>query len=198
MSHFLRPDQTQPEAEAETIVGVSFDDTFRAQEFLTAASRLAAHHSLVLKDAVIIHGRPDGRTAVHETMDPQPARTALSGALWSGLIGMLVAGPIGWLAGAAVGAGAGAVTARAVDLGLPDEWVDWFRQATQPDTTTVVLLVGQLDTEALIQEVARFAGARLVYANLDDTTLGRIHASLGDRTATTTADHQPSAEEDAE
>jgi uncharacterized membrane protein len=163
---------------SETIVGVSFDDHFRAQEFLSATSRLASMKKLVLKDAVVIQGRPDGRTAVHETVDPQPARTALSGALWSGLIGLLVAGPIGWIAGAAVGAGAGAATAKAVDLGLPDEWVEWFRLATHPETTTVALLVSDLHVEALIEETRRFAGARLVYANLDDATLQRIHASL--------------------
>lgn len=165
-------------AASETIVGVSFDDPFRAREFLTAVTRLAANRRLQLKDAVIITGRPDGRTAVHETVDPQPARTALSGALWSSLLGLVVAGPIGWLAGAALGAGAGAVTAKAIDLGLPDEWVDWFRTATNPDTTTVALLTADLDTHSLVTEAHRFTGARLVYANLDDATLQRINHAL--------------------
>lgn len=169
---------TRPENSAETIVGVSFDDGYRAQEFLSAVSGLAARQQLVLKDAVVIKGRADGRTVVHETVDPQPARTALSGALWSSLIGLIVAGPIGWLAGAAVGAGAGAVTAKAVDLGLPDEWIDWFRLATDANTTTVALLVTHLRTDALIAEVQRFAGARLVYTNLDDATLNNVLAAL--------------------
>jgi len=62
----------------QTLVGVSFDDTFRAQEFLTAATRLAAAGSLRLVDAVIVSKSDTGHTVVRETTDPQPARSALS------------------------------------------------------------------------------------------------------------------------
>ena len=89
----------------------------------------------------------------------------------SGLFGLLLGGPVGWIAGAAVGAGAGAVAAKVVDLGVPDEWVAWFRDAVQPGTSTLVLLVTQLDREALMAELARFSGAHLVYANLDPAVM---------------------------
>ena len=36
----------------QTLVGISFPDVFRAQEFLTAVTRLKANGSLVLEDAV--------------------------------------------------------------------------------------------------------------------------------------------------
>lgn len=171
--------EPQPSTEQmETVVGVSFDDPYRAQEFATAMRRLAAKEQLVLKDTVVIQGRADGRTVTHESIDPRPARTALSGALWSSLIGLLVAGPVGWAAGAAIGAGAGVVTAKVIDLGLPDEWVEWFRHTTEPNTTTAAFLVSHLRIEALIDEAQRFPGARLVYANLDDATLQRIHDAL--------------------
>jgi uncharacterized membrane protein len=170
-----RPDDDVP----ETLVGISFDDAFRAQEFLTATQRMAASQQLVLKDAVIVVHDHDGKTKVHETVDPQPKRTALSGALWVSLVGLLVAGPVGWLAGAAVGAGAGVVTAKAIDLGIPDEWVEWFRSATRPGTATLALLVTHLDRDALIGEAERFRGARIVHTNLDDSTLRRIHGALG-------------------
>ena len=163
----------------ETLVGISFDDSFRAQEFLTAATRLASQEKLILKDAVIVTKSLDGQITVRETVDPQPTRSAVSGALWTGLIGLLVGGPVGWLAGAAVGAGAGAVTAKVVDLGIPDEWVTWFRQAAEPGRVTVALLVANLDHNALVTEAARFSGAELVYANLDDVTIDRIRSALG-------------------
>ncbi len=54
---------------------------------------------------------------------PSPARC---GPACSGLI---LAGPIGLIAGGALGAGTGAVAAKVIDLGIPDEWVDWFKQA---------------------------------------------------------------------
>jgi uncharacterized membrane protein len=164
----------------ETLVGISFDDMYRAQEFLTAATRLGANKRLVLQDAVIVAKNESGHAVVRETIDPQPARSAVSGAVWTGLLGLLLGGPIGWIAGTAVGAGAGAVTAKVLDLGIPDEWVAWFRDAVLPGTATVALLVTELDREALIAEVERFSGARLVYANLDDLTLDRIRTALGE------------------
>jgi uncharacterized membrane protein len=164
----------------ETLVGISFDDMYRAQEFLTAATRLGANKRLVLKDAVVVAKNESGHAVVRETTDPQPARSAISGAVWTGLLGLLLGGPVGWLAGTAVGAGAGAVTAKVLDYGIPDEWVAWFREAVLPGTATVALLVTELDLEALIAEVGRFPGARLVYANLDDPTLDRIRKALGE------------------
>ena len=115
----------------ETLVGISFDDNFRAQEFLTAATRLASQGHLILKDAVVVTKSLDGQVTVRETSIP-PKRSAISGDMWTGLIGLLVGGPARLAGGAAVGAGAGAVAAKVVDLGIPDEWVNWFRQAAEP------------------------------------------------------------------
>ena len=171
--------RTKDDDGPETLVGISFDDAFRAQEFLTAATRMASQGHLILKDAVVVTKSLDGQTTVRETIDPQPKRSALSGAMWTGLIGLLVGGPAGWLAGAAVGAGAGAVAAKVVDLGIPDEWVAWFRQAGEPGRSTVALLVANLDHNALVTETSRFTGAQLVYANLDDLTIDRIREALG-------------------
>jgi uncharacterized membrane protein len=162
----------------QTLVGISFPDIYRAQEFLTAVTGLAARGHLALKDAVLVVKDDDGRTHVKETVDPEPGRTALSAALWAGLFGWMLGGPVGWAAGMAVGGVGGAVTAKVVDLGVSDEWVDWFRQAVQPATSTVVLLIEDLETEALVAETERFAGAELVYANLAADTLERIEAAL--------------------
>lgn len=174
---------TEPAADKpETLVGISFPDIFRAQEFLTAATRMAARGELALKDAVTVVKNAEGKTVVHETVDPQPIPSAMSGALWAGLIGLIVGGPVGWVAGLAVGAGAGAATAKLVDLGLADEWVAWFRDVVQPDTATVALLVTDLNRDALVAEAARFTGAELVYTNLDPSTMDRVKDALGDHT----------------
>jgi uncharacterized membrane protein len=164
---------------AQILVGISFDNTFRAQEFLTAATGLAAKKQLKLKDAVIVVKNPDGSTRVHETTDLQTGRTAMSGALWAGLVGLILGGPVGWVAGLAVGAGAGAATAKLVDLGITDEWVKWFEQAVQPGKATVALLADDLDRDALVAETSRFTGAELVYTNLDNLTIDRLEEALG-------------------
>lgn len=161
------------------LVGVSFDDSFRAQEFLVAVTGLAAKEKLKLKDAVTIGKAADGSVTVHETMDPDPKRAAISGALWAGLFGLFLGGPVGWVAGAAIGAGTGAVTASVVDLGISDEWVDWFRAAVAPGTTTLVLLIDDVDRNALVAEVSRFSGAELVQTTLEPDTVRRIAQALG-------------------
>jgi len=108
------------EQKERTLVGVSFGDAFRAQEFLTAATRLAANQRLRLLDAVFVTKNDSGHTTVRETVDPTPGRSALSGALWAGLFGLILGGPVGWAIGAGVGAGTGAVAARVIDHGVSD------------------------------------------------------------------------------
>lgn len=167
----------------QTLVGVSFESSFRAQEFLVAVSGLAATGKLKVRDTVTIVKDDLGKTFVHETIDPSPGRAAFSGAMWAGLFGLILGGPVGWIAGLVVGASAGAATAKLVDLGIPDEWVSWFREAVQPRTATVALLVEDLDRNALVVEASRFTGAELVYANLDDTTIARVKDAFADRSS---------------
>jgi uncharacterized membrane protein len=168
----------EKEAKERTLVGVSFGDAFRAQEFLTAVTGLAANKRLRLLDAVFVSKDDSGRTTVRETVDLTPGRSALSGALWAGLFGLILGGPVGWAVGAGVGAGTGAVAAKVIDHGVSDEWVAWFRETVGPGTTTLVLLVEDLDRDALVTELRRFVGATLVYANLDDQWLERIREAL--------------------
>jgi uncharacterized membrane protein len=161
------------------LVGVEFSDSFRAQEFLTAATRLAANGHLQLRDAVLVAADGEGKTVVKETLDPTPGRSALGGAMWTGLFGLLLGGPIGWIGGAAIGAATGAVTAKVVDLGIPDEWVDWFKQAVDPNRVILALLVSNPNIDMLVEEAARFSGAELVYTNLDPSALARLQEALG-------------------
>lgn len=162
----------------QALIGLSFRDAFRAQEFITAMTRLTSVGSLKLRDAVIVSKNDDGDVKVRETIDPQPGRSALSGAVWTGLLGLLVGGPIGWIAGLGVGAGAGALTAKVIDLGVPDEWVEWFRLAVHEGTTTVVVLAEDVDISALETEVKRFAGAELVHSTLPASSIDRIREAL--------------------
>jgi len=184
------------EGKPRTLVGISFADTFRAQEFLTATGRLASQERLKLVDAVFVTKDENGRTMVRETTDPGPGRSALSGALWASLFGLILGGPVGWVVGAGVGAGTGAVAAKIIDHGVSDEWVAWFRDAVASGTTTLALLVENLDPAALVAELERFAGARLVYANLDPQWLERMRTALAEPGAVVTsppADDETSA-----
>ncbi len=167
----------------QVLVGISFADQFRAQEFMTAVARLRSHDAFKVHDAVIVRKDAGGDTKVVETTDPSPVRAAASGALWSALLGSIIAGPIGLVAGGVLGAGTGAVTAKIVDIGVPDEWVRWFKEAVATDTTTVVLLLSDVVVDDLVEEAKRFAGAHLIYSNLDQYAFQRIADALGDTEA---------------
>jgi uncharacterized membrane protein len=88
-------------------------------------------------------------------------------------VGLVVAG--------AIGAGAGALAAKIVDFGIPDEWVDWLKEAAEPGHTVLAILVENVDRDALAAELERFHGARLLYGNLPPEVLNRFHEALGEQ-----------------
>jgi uncharacterized membrane protein len=162
----------------EALFGISFDSVLRAQEFLIAMTRMSSTGHLVLRDAVVVVKDDDGKVHVRETVDPQPGSTALSGAVWTGLLGLFLGGPVGWLAGIGLGAGAGALIAKVVDVGIPDEWVDWFKDAVHANTATIVALAADIDLDALYREAARFSGATLVHTTLRPGASALLAAAL--------------------
>src|SRR5947207_7855688 len=129
------------EASEDVLVAISFPDQYRANEFLTAAARLVSRHQLTAKDAVFVSKDDEGKAHVRETRDLQTGTTAASTGLWTAFIGALVGGPIGLVVGGAIGAGAGALAAKVVDLGIPDDWVQWLKEATEPGRTVLAILV---------------------------------------------------------
>jgi uncharacterized membrane protein len=171
-----RPDQPSQ----DVLVAISFPDQFRATEFMTAAARLVAQNKLKAKDAVFISRGDDGKAHVRETRDLQTGRTAASTGLWSAFIGLLFGGPVGMVVAGGIGAGAGAIAAKVVDLGIPDEWVDWLKEATEPGRTVLAILVADFDRDALVTELERFHGAKLLYGNLPVDVMTRIHNALAD------------------
>ena len=163
---------------APVIIGVSFDSAIKAQEYLLAMSRLRQQGVLQLKDAVTVTKQDGGKVAVTETIDPTPGRAAISGGMWLGLLGLFVGGPVGWIAGIGIGAGAGAVAAKVVDLGIPDEWVDWFKDAVEPGTSTVVVLAEHVHVHALAEEARRFRGAELLYTSMSPSAMDQLDAAF--------------------
>lgn len=160
--------------DAAVIIGVSFDSVLKAQEYLLAMGRLRQDGALGLKDAVTVTKNDAGKVMVTETIDPTPGRAAASGAMWTGLLGLVVGGPIGWIAGIGLGAGAGAVAAKVVDLGIPDEWVAWFKDTVEPGTSTIVILAEHVHVNTLAKEARRFTGAELLYTSMSDSAMDQL------------------------
>lgn len=167
-------------SDPDTLFGLSFDSENRAQQFMLAIKELAHDHRIRLVDAVLVVKGEDDHVRVRETIDPQPGRSALSGAVWTGLLGLILGGPVGWIAGIGVGAGLGAISAKVIDLGIPDEWVSWFEEAIRSGTATVVVLAGEIDQRALRAEVERFPGVRLVHTTVHAEAFAQLRSALDD------------------
>ena len=186
MADFEPPDPSlragisvDPDPDAPVIIGVAFDTSTRAQEYLLAMTGLRNAGKLAMKDAVIVGKNDDGKVNVVETIDPTPGRAAASGAMWTGLLGLIVGGPIGWVAGLGVGAGVGAVTAKVIDIGIPDEWVDWFKAAVDHGTTAVVILAEHVHVADLAAEARRFDGAELLYTSMPESSRVQLAEAFG-------------------
>jgi uncharacterized membrane protein len=167
-------------ATPDTLFGLSFDSASRAQQFMLAIKGLDHDHKLKLADAVLVVKGDDQHVRVHETIDPQAGRSAMSGAMWTGLLGLILGGPVGWIAGIGIGAGVGVVAAKVIDLGIPDEWVDWFKDAVRPDTATVLVLASDIDQRALGAEVDRFPNVRLVHATIRTEAFSQLRSAFND------------------
>lgn len=96
------------------------------------------------------------------------------------MLGLIIGGPVGWIAGLGVGAGVGAISAKVIDLGIPDEWVSWFKEAVQTGSATVVVLAGEIDQGALRAEVERFPGARLMHTTVEAEAFAALKSAFVD------------------
>jgi len=160
------------------LIVLGFDSALKAHEALMAATRLMTEGEILLHDAVFVFKDVSGETRVQETTDVTPGQAALDGAFWGLLFGTLLAGPVGALVGSALTAGTGALMARVIDTGVPDERVQELRQIVTPGTTALALLVSHIHVEALVAELKRFAGARVVTTDLPEATVAAVREAL--------------------
>lgn len=143
---------------AQTLLAVSFSDPCAAEEFMVESGRLALAGVMSIRDSVVV--ARDGRAGM-------PARgSSVPAAVWAGLIGLLL-GDRDDVHGHVH-----------LDLGIPDDWLGWFRDAVRSATATVVMLVDDLDAEPFLDELQRFSGATLVYAHLGTPPFERLAGAL--------------------
>ena len=164
----------------QRIVALAFDSPLSAQQAMLAALRLQEQGELVLHDAVFV-SRDEGSPAeVIETMDPTPVAAAVPSSLFGALVGTLVAGPLGFLIGGVLAGGTGALVAKLIDTGIPDAVIEQLRELTSPGQTVLALLVSEWATAPVVEELQRFVGAHVVYAELPPAAIEVVRCALQD------------------
>jgi uncharacterized membrane protein len=181
-SHAVSPaPSTRSPESSQRIVALAFDSALRAQEALLAAMRLQEQDLITVHDAVFVSRSEDGTTHVGETTDPAPVAAAVPSSLFGALVGTLVAGPLGFLIGGVLAGGGGALAAKLIDTGIPDGVVGELQELTRPGQTVLALLVSDIAGMAVIEELRRFKGARVVYAQLPPIALEVVRQAIGEK-----------------
>lgn len=178
----LRPVLPPPTTETtrQRIVALAFDTPDKARDALLAAARLQEQGQLVLHDAVFVSCSDDSPDEVIETRDPTPIAAAVPSSLFGALVGTLVAGPLGFLIGGVLAGGTGALVAKLVDTGIPDQAIRELRDLAKPHQTILALLVSDWSAGAVVEELHRFQGAHVVYAELPAAAIELVRQALRD------------------
>ena len=167
---------TVPEGDVDHIIGVSFDKVTRAEEVLLALVHLQQEGEIAMSDAVVVLKDDAGKVRIHQTIDPTPGRSALTGSIWGMLVGMLFGGPV-FLAAAVAGAGGGALMAKLIDLGLDDEWVKDVGKWLDPGTSALLVLVAADVRPAVLKELSRYEGD-VLYCTFPDAVRQELERAL--------------------
>lgn len=162
----------------QRVVALAFATKELAHEALRSATRLADDELLTLHDAVLVTREATGPVHVETTGVPAVA-AAVPSTLFGALIGTLVAGPLGFLIGGALAGGGGAMIGKLVESGIPHHVISELQHLTQPGQTVLALLVSDLAGMAVIEELRKFRGARVVYAQLPAESLELVRHVLG-------------------
>lgn len=123
----------------ELILAV-FSTEAQAGEALNGLKRRKADGLVQLFNVAAISKDLNGRTRVMEDQDLSAGRGSMFGALVGALVGLL-GGPAGMVVGAAAGAATGGLLAGKTDLGFEDAFLSELKNALQPGSSAMVVLV---------------------------------------------------------
>lgn len=169
------------DASIRRIVALAFDTPLRAHDALLSAMRLQEHDLLEVHDAVFVTRSEDGAVEITESADPTPVAAAVPSSLFGALVGTLLAGPVGLLIGGVLAGGGGALAAKLIDSGIPSRVLGELQELTRPGQTVLALMVSDIAGMAVIEELRRFQGARVVYAQVPAAALEMMREVLAER-----------------
>ncbi len=169
-----------------TLIAVTYPDEQKAQQVLAELRKLESQYLIDLEDAVYVTKDKDGKPRLHQSVDLTQAG-AVNGAFWGLLIGLLITlpfpfmAPLAWMGIAAlsagVGAAAGAITGRASDLGIDDNFIKNLTANMTPGTSTLFILARSVTMDKVEPDLARFGGS-ILYTNLDKQAEEQLRQQL--------------------
>ncbi len=156
-----------------TLVVVSYDQAFQAEEVRLKLRKLQKDYLIDLEDAVVATKDAKGKIKLHQSMN-LTAAGAMSGTFWGALIGLIFMMP---LLGAAVGASAGAVSGALTDLGIDDNFMKELAANMQPGGSVLFVLVRKSTPDKVLEELTG-TGGKVLKTSLSHEDEAKLQAAL--------------------
>ena len=151
------------DAPVELIVA-AFQDERGADEALKELKSAKKEKLIRIKDAAVIRRDQKDKIHIKDVRDVGGGKGAVAGAIIGTGIALL-AGPAGILISGAAGALVGGLTAKAVDMGLPNDRLKQLGEGLQPGTSAIVAVIEHRWVADMERELAA-AGAQVMTESL--------------------------------
>ncbi len=155
------------------LIAIAYDDTTTAMSAMDEVHHLA--EDLVIQpDAVAAIVRSDDGKYRTITNQHEVGAGATWGLFWGFLFGILFFVPVlGLVLGAGMGALMGKITKSEIDKGFQDQ----IRDALQPGTSALFLIVEQMTTDKATEGLAKFGGT-VIKTSLSKEAEAELQAAL--------------------
>ena len=156
-----------------TLVVVSYDNIYKAEEVRMTLRKMQKDYLLDLEDAVVAVKDADGKVKLHQAIN-LTAAGALSGGFWGALIGMIFMMP---LLGAAVGASAGAASGALTDVGIDDKFMKELAASMNAGSSVLFVLAHNATPDKVLDEL-RGTGGKVIKTSLTHEDEAKLQAAL--------------------
>ena len=156
-----------------TLVVVSYDDPYKAEEFRLKLRKLQSEHLVDLEEAVVASTDAKGKVKLHAAVNLTPAGVLTDGS-WGALIGLILVCPF---AGFAVRAATTARSGALADIGISDSFMKDLAAAMAPGSSTLFVLVKQATPDKVLEEL-RGTGGRVLKTSLSHEDEAKLQAVL--------------------
>lgn len=161
------------ETPVELIVAAFQSDT-GADEALTALKEAKREQLIGIKDAAVIRRDQNDKVHIKDVRDVGAGKGAVAGAVIGTAIALL-SGPVGIVLAGATGALVGGLTAKAVDMGLPNQQLKEISEALKPGTSAIVAVI-EHKWVTQIEEAMAEAGAATMRAAIKADIASQLEA----------------------
>jgi uncharacterized membrane protein len=146
------------------LIVAAFQEENAADEVLKELKAAKRDKLIRIKDAAVLRRDQKDKIHIKDVRDVGGGKGAVFGAVVGTGIALL-AGPAGILLSGAAGALVGGLTAKAVDMGLPNDRLKELAESLKPGTSAIVAVIEHRWVEDLERELAA-AGAQVVTESL--------------------------------